>query len=107
MAMDVLDTSQRIDQERRARINAVWSVDAVFAHQSVHHVERLEALYATVRDALRPDAVFHLHEFVGPSRFQWSDAQLRLVNGLLDELPARLRRLPSGAAKPEVPRPTV
>ena len=26
--MDVLDTSQRIDQERRARINAVWSVDA-------------------------------------------------------------------------------
>jgi SAM-dependent methyltransferase/predicted O-methyltransferase YrrM len=83
------------------------SADAVFAHQSVHHVERLEALYATVRDALRPGGVFHLHEFVGPSRFQWTDAQLRLVNGLLGELPARLRRLPSGAAKPAIGRPTV
>src|SRR5207237_3019737 len=83
------------------------SVDAVFAHQSVHHVERLEALYATVRDSLRPGGVFHLHEFVGPSRFQWTDAQLRLVNGLLDELPARLRRLPSRAANPALGGPTV
>lgn len=83
------------------------SADAVFTHQSVHHVENLETLYATIRDALRPGGVFHLHEFVGPTRFQWTDAQLDLVNGLLDELPPRLRRLPSGAPKPAVRCPTV
>jgi SAM-dependent methyltransferase len=83
------------------------TVDVVFAHQSVHHVERLEGLYETVRNALRPGGVFHLHEFVGPSRFQWSDTQLGLVNAFLDSLPPRLRRLPSGEPKPALRRPTI
>ena len=83
------------------------SVDAVFAHSSVHHVQELERLYASVHAALRPGGVFHLHEFVGPTRFQWTDAQLRLVNEFLDSLPLRLRRLPSGAPKGAMTRPTV
>jgi SAM-dependent methyltransferase len=66
------------------------SLDAVFAHQSVHHAENLEALYRSVRAALRPGGVFHLHEFVGPSRFQWTDIQLAAVNGYLDSLPVHL-----------------
>lgn len=81
--------------------------DIVFAHQSIHHVEKLESLFAKVRQALRRGGVFHLHEFVGPSRFQWTDEQLRLVNGFLDSLPASLRRLPNGAAKPAMARPTI
>lgn len=83
------------------------SVDVVFAHSSVHHVERLEALYATVRRALRPGGVFHLHEYVGPNRFQWTDAQLRLGNAFLDSLPPRLRRLPNGQPRPPLRRPTI
>jgi SAM-dependent methyltransferase len=83
------------------------SVDAVFAHSSVHHVERLEPLFAAVTRALRPGGLFHLHEFVGPTRFQWTDAQLRLGNALLDALPPRLRRLPGGAPKPPLTRPTI
>jgi O-antigen biosynthesis protein len=83
------------------------SLDAVFAHQSVHHVEKLELLYRSVRAALRPGGVFHLHEFVGPSRFQWTETQLAAVNGYLDSLPAHLRRLPDGRLKPAMERPTV
>ena len=83
------------------------SVDAVFAHSSVHHVERLEPLFAAVLRALRPGGLFHLHEFTGPTRFQWTDAQLRLGNALLDALPPRLRRLPGGAPKPPLTRPTI
>ncbi|MBL6082071.1 methyltransferase domain-containing protein [Belnapia sp. T18] len=83
------------------------SVDVVFAHSSVHHVERLDALYATVRRALRPGGVLHLHEYVGPTRFQWTDAQLRLANGFLDSLPPRLRRLPNGEPKETLRRPTI
>ena len=66
--------------------------DVVFAHQSIHHVESLDALFVAIRKALRPGGVLHLHEFVGPSRFQWTDAQLELVNGFLAALPRHLRR---------------
>ncbi len=83
------------------------SADAVFAHSAIHHVQNLEHLYDTVHAALRPGGVFHLHEFVGPTRFQWTDAQIRLVNEFLDALPPRLRRLPSGQAKPAMRKPTV
>jgi SAM-dependent methyltransferase len=83
------------------------SADAVFAHSAVHHVRDLEHLYDAVRAALRPRGVFHLHEFVGPTRFQWTDAQLRLVNDFMDALPPRLRRLPDGSPKGAMRRPTV
>jgi SAM-dependent methyltransferase len=80
--------------------------DAVFAHSSVHHVERLESLFATVRRALHPGGIFHLNEYVGPTRFQWTDAQLQLINDYLDSIPERLRQTPNGR-KPPVKRPTI
>ena len=86
---------------------APGSVDIVFAHSSVHHVERLEELFAAVKRTLRPGGVFHLYEFVGETRFQWTDAQLRLGNALLDSLPEQLRRLPNGEPKGKLTRPTI
>lgn len=80
--------------------------DVVFAHQSVHHVERLEELFEKVAGALKPNGLFHLNEFVGPTRFQWTDEQLALVNEFLDSLPEELRRTPRGR-KASVVRPTV
>ena len=79
---------------------APGTVDVVFAHQSVHHVERLDELFATVSAMLRPGGLFHLHEFVGPTRFQWTDAQIELVNEFVGRLPPRLRALPSGEPRP-------
>ena len=86
---------------------AAGSVDVVFAHSSVHHVERLEQLYGIVKRTLRRGGLFHLNEFVGPTRFQWTDAQLALANDFLDALPVRLRRLPSGQPKERLRRPTI
>jgi SAM-dependent methyltransferase len=83
------------------------SVDAVFAHSAVHHVERLEALYAVVQRTLRPGGVFHLHEYIGPTRFQWTEEQLRLGNDFLDSLPPRLRQTPDGKPKGVLLRPTI
>ena len=83
------------------------SLGAVFAHQAVHHVENLEILYGSIQEALDPHGVFHLHEFVGPNRFQWTDTQLAAVNGYLESLPAHLRRLPEGRPKPAMKRPTL
>ena len=74
--------------------------DAVFTHSSIDRVDGLEQVFASVRRALKPGGVFHLHEFVGPSRFQWTDIQLELINGFLNTLPERLRRTPHGSKAP-------
>jgi SAM-dependent methyltransferase len=80
--------------------------DAAFASSSVHRVHALEMLFDTIRKALKPDGIFHLNEFVGPTRFQWTDDQLRLTNAYLDTLPERLRQTPAGR-KSAVERPSI
>ncbi len=81
--------------------------DVVFAHASVHHIERLEALFDTVERMLKPGGLFHIWEYVGPTRFQWTDAQMALTNDFLGSLPERLRRMPSGRERPLQTRPTI
>lgn len=60
-----------------------------------------------MRRALQPGGVFHLNEFVGPDRFQWTDAQLDHLNAFCEALPERYRRLASGQVRPPVIRPTI
>lgn len=59
------------------------NVDLVFAHSAVHHISRLEALFDAVHAALRPGGIFHLNEYVGPDRFQWTDRQIIEINNFL------------------------
>lgn len=68
---------------------AEGSFEIVFGHHSVHHIENLEGLCARVRRALKPGGIFHLNEFVGPTRFQWIDAQLAHINDFVLSLPKR------------------
>jgi SAM-dependent methyltransferase len=73
------------------------SYDAVFFHQSLHHVAKLEKLLSAVAGALRPGGLVYLDEYVGPSRTDWNDAlmkDLRLLHAQIgsdwrvrDELP--------------------
>lgn len=86
----------------------VNAYDVVFGVHSIHHIERLEHLFEQVARSLKPDGLFFMNEFVGPTRFQWSDRQLEVVNGLLRALPARYRRSAVGdGLKERFPRPTV
>ena len=65
--------------------------DLVFGIQSVHHFKELEHVFSEVRKTLKPGGVFVLHEFIGPTRFQWSDRQLEIVNGIIGFLPGKYR----------------
>src|SRR5712692_1576084 len=65
--------------------------DAVFAHDVLHHITRLEDLYGRIHDALAPGGKFLFQEYVGPNRFQYSDARMEQVNRYLRLLPDRLR----------------
>ena len=68
------------------------SVDVVHMNMSLHHIHDLEWVLAQIFTALRPGGYFVANEFVGPRRFQWSDARLKSVTDFLALMPERLRR---------------
>ena len=81
--------------------------DLIFSCHSFHHFEALEHVMDQVNRALTPDGYFVLEEFVGPTQFQWTDAQIGLVRQLSGLLPERMRMLRWGAVKTHEGRPTV
>lgn len=66
--------------------------DVVFGVSSIHHVKNLEHLFEQVELALKPGGCFFIDEYIGPTQFQWSDRQLRIMNEELRKLPAKLTR---------------
>ena len=65
--------------------------DVVFANDVLHHVNNLEGLYGRVRESLGSGGKFIFNEYVGPNRFQFSDARMDLINRYMRMLPDRLR----------------
>jgi 2-polyprenyl-3-methyl-5-hydroxy-6-metoxy-1,4-benzoquinol methylase len=65
--------------------------DFIFFNHSLHHVKSLELMLAGCAQALRPGGLMLVNEFVGPSRFQWTDEQLNIANALFKQLPEELR----------------
>ena len=66
--------------------------DAAFFHQSLHHVENLDACLSATAAALRPGALVYIDEYVGPSRGEWSAAHIKDASDLYSRLPASVRR---------------
>lgn len=67
--------------------------DLMFFHSSIHHFLHLEQLMGTfIPRALKPDGYLLLNDYWGPDRLQWSTAQIREVNRLLQTIPKEKRR---------------
>jgi SAM-dependent methyltransferase len=69
----------------------ITRLGGVIAHDTIHHVRELELLLARLRDLLRPSGTLAFCEYTGPSRFQYPDQQLEILNDYLHRIPARLR----------------
>ncbi len=81
--------------------------DLVISEAALHHFSPLDRLLPDIHAWLKPGGFFLVDEFVGPTRFQWTDRQLEVVNGLLAVLPSRYRQYwGTGKPKPEVFRPS-
>ena len=81
---------------------------AVFASQSVHHIQALEHYMGQVHRALVPGGLFICNEFIGPNQFQWTDRQLYHANRLLQMIPRELRQLiREPGVKDTIDRPTI
>jgi 2-polyprenyl-3-methyl-5-hydroxy-6-metoxy-1,4-benzoquinol methylase len=81
--------------------------DVVLGLQSLHHFEKLDETMDLIASLLGPDGLLIFDEFVGPTRFQWTRAQLRAANALLHELPPERRVLIDGRLKRTVVRPSL
>jgi SAM-dependent methyltransferase len=66
--------------------------DLILAAAVFHHIEKLEELLASLAAAIRPGGHLIVYDYVGPSRFQWRDEQIRVCNEWLARLPPAYRR---------------
>ena len=67
--------------------------DIVFAHQSLHHVAKLEKLFRAVLRALKREGLFYIDEYVGPSSQQWNARTFASHRALYDMIPEAQRRV--------------
>ena len=65
--------------------------DLVHWNNSLHHMFDTEAAVAWSHRVLADDGLFYMDDFVGPNRFQWSDAGLKLASRVRAALPEALR----------------
>lgn len=81
--------------------------DFVFTGQALHHFSPMEKTLLRINDFIKPDGFFVADEFVGPTRFQWTDRQLEIVNGLLALLPNKYKTLwKSDSTRSKIFRPS-
>lgn len=81
--------------------------DIVLAEQSLHHFSPLEKILLRINRFLKPNGHLIVNEFVGPTRFQWTDRQLEVASGLLSVLPVKYRVLwNSSSVKSKAFRPS-
>jgi|SoiMethySBSTD1v2_1073268.scaffolds.fasta_scaffold03730_9 ubiquinone/menaquinone biosynthesis C-methylase UbiE len=62
------------------------SFDVIAGLGAFHHIENLEGFWAECRRALRKRGVILGQEYVGPNRFQWTDAQVEHGDRVLRDL---------------------
>ena len=66
--------------------------DLVLVEQTLHHLSPLEVALDRISGFLKSGGFLLLNEYVGPSRFQWTNLQLEVVNALLTILPEKYRK---------------
>jgi SAM-dependent methyltransferase len=79
--------------------------DLVYWNSSLHHMSDVHAAIAWSSAALKPGGIFAMYEFVGPTRFQWSDRNLHYVRRFREALPSHLYK--KRAKDPWIQRPTI
>ena len=82
----------------------------VLISHALHHVKNLEHVLREIRAAIKPGGFLYFSEYIGPSQFQFTEDQLRLMNDWLAELPEKyrkdLRNTELNKLKDPVQRPT-
>ncbi len=80
--------------------------DVVIIEGALHHFHSIVRVLDKVRKSLKDEGMFIVNEYVGPSRFQWTDAQLQAANRVLGMIPEEYRKkFSDGRIKKKIHRP--
>lgn len=89
---NVPEDCYRFDVRDANQLELHGQYDLVLSGGAIHHVSNLEGLLSTLARSLTPDGYMVLVEFVGPTRFQWTDEQIAVINRILQAIdPAYLK----------------
>ena len=81
--------------------------DVIFMEQSLHHISPLKNMLKKINKSLTSNGYFILNEYVGPSRFQWTERQLRAANGIRSFLPQKYKKhIVDGSTNKSIIRPS-
>lgn len=80
--------------------------DVLIAEQCLHHFAPIHDILGQLAQLLSRDGLFFLDDFVGPTRFQWTQRQLAAANALIELIPERLRKTQEGTVKGHIHRPS-
>jgi len=80
--------------------------DLVYWNNALHHMFDVEQAVSWSREALSADGCFAMDDFVGPSRFQWSEGELDLASRVRALLPGRFHAHPRNPAAKLERRPS-
>jgi SAM-dependent methyltransferase len=94
-----LDRIHYQQQDLNHVVLAPEKYDLIWAVGTIHHIERLEEFFVQIRNALKPNGVLVMREYVGPNRLQFTDDQLARANTILSALPVKYRRKWHGLPK--------
>lgn len=67
--------------------------DAIFVENSLHHFSPLKKILQRINLSMKPDGYLIVNEFVGPTRFQWTEKQIEVINALLSIFPDKYKSL--------------
>ena len=82
--------------------------DIVFVGSALHHLSNLEHIFEEIRKSLKPNGFFIFNEFVGPSQFQWTEKQLKIMNEILEIIPDKYKvDVTSGRLKEQICRSSI
>jgi SAM-dependent methyltransferase len=81
-----------VDLERDPLPAGPW--DLVLAHDVIHHIRGLDALFSRISAVLAPEGRLLFCEYTGPARFEFGRERERVLDEVLRSLPEKYRRLP-------------
>ncbi len=79
-----------------SQYNKEESYDLVFWDGSLHHMQDTRQAVETSYNILKEQGIFYCNDYIGPSYYQWSDAELSIVNSVLATFDARVFENPKG-----------
>jgi len=62
------------------------SYDCIYWDNAMHHMFDARVAMRWSRDLLAKGGCFFMYDFVGPTRFQWTDEQVRILKDILESL---------------------